>query len=65
MLACCQRKCKCLLAITARCRKEHPSTCDMGNLYRFVKPVLLFLLRREGHSYGYELACELPRVRLD
>lgn len=31
----------------------------MGNLYRFVEPVLLFLLQRKGHSYGYELAGEL------
>ena len=41
-----------------RCWSEHPCTC--GNLYRFVEPVLLFLLRRKGHSYGYELASELP-----
>ena len=47
-----------------RRRKEHPSTCDMGNLYRFVEPVLLFLLRRKGHSYGYELASELPQYAL-
>ncbi len=31
----------------------------MGNLYRFVEPVLLFLLKRKGHSYGYELSGEL------
>jgi poly-beta-hydroxybutyrate-responsive repressor len=31
----------------------------MGNLYRFVEPVLLFLLREKGRSYGYELATEL------
>jgi len=31
----------------------------MGNLYRFVEPVLLFLLKRKGRSYGYELANEL------
>ena len=31
----------------------------MGNLYRFVEPVLLFLLRKKGRSYGYELAAEL------
>jgi DNA-binding PadR family transcriptional regulator len=47
-----------------RHRKEHPSTCDMGNLYRFVEPVLLFLLRRKGHSYGYELASELHEFAL-
>lgn len=45
-------------------RNEYPSTCDMGNLYRFVEPVLLFLLRKKGRSYGYELASELPRYAL-
>ena len=38
---------------------EHPCTCAMGNLYRFVEPVLLFLLKKKGRSYGYELATEL------
>lgn len=28
----------------------------MGNLYRFVEPVVLFLLKQKGRSYGYELA---------
>jgi DNA-binding PadR family transcriptional regulator len=32
----------------------------MGNLYRFVEPVLLFLLKSKGPSYGYELAGHLP-----
>lgn len=36
----------------------------MGNLYRFVEPVLLFLLRRKGRSYGYELASELREYAL-
>lgn len=27
----------------------------MGNLYRFVEPVVLLLLRKKGRSYGYEL----------
>jgi len=38
---------------------DHPCTCAMGNLYRFVEPVLLFLLKKKGRSYGYELAAEL------
>ena len=38
---------------------EHPCTCAMGNLYRFVEPVLLFLLKRKGSAHGYELAGEL------
>jgi DNA-binding PadR family transcriptional regulator len=36
----------------------------MGNLYRFVEPVLLFLLKKKGQSYGYELATELPKLAL-
>jgi poly-beta-hydroxybutyrate-responsive repressor len=31
----------------------------MGNLYRFVEPVLLFLLKQKGQAHGYELATEL------
>lgn len=31
----------------------------MGNLYRFVEPVVLFLLKKDGPSYGYELATAL------
>ena len=38
---------------------QHPCTCAMGNLYRFVEPVLLFLLKQKGHAHGYELATDL------
>lgn len=31
----------------------------MGNLYRFVEPVVLLLLRKKGQSYGYDLAGDL------
>ena len=31
----------------------------MGNLYRFVEPVLLYLVKRKGRAYGYELANDL------
>lgn len=31
----------------------------MGNLYRFVEPVVLLLLRKKGHSYGYDLSGDL------
>ena len=34
---------------------ERPCTCAMGNLYRFVEPVVLYLLKRNGPAYGYEL----------
>jgi DNA-binding PadR family transcriptional regulator len=36
----------------------------MGNLYRFVEPVLSFLLKKKGRSYGYELAAELQKHAL-
>ena len=36
----------------------------MGNLYRFVEPVLLFLLKRKGRCHGYELARELRKYAL-
>ena len=44
--------------------KQHPCTCAMGNLYRFVEPVLLFLLQRKGRAHGYELANELRKHAL-
>jgi DNA-binding PadR family transcriptional regulator len=31
----------------------------MGNLYRFVEPVVLLLLKKKGRSYGYDLANDL------
>ena len=37
----------------------YPCTCAMGNLYRFVEPVVLLLLKKKGHSYGYDLAGDL------
>lgn len=43
---------------------QHPCSCAMGNLSRFVEPVLLSLLRQKGKSYGYELAGELRRHAL-
>lgn len=38
---------------------EYPCTCAMGNVYRFVEPVVLLLLKRKGRSYGYDLGNEL------
>jgi len=43
---------------------EHPCTCAMGNLYRFVEPVLLLLLKKKGESYGYELASDVRKYAL-
>jgi DNA-binding PadR family transcriptional regulator len=36
----------------------------MGNLYRFVEPVVLFLLKCKRRSYGYELSSELAKHAL-
>ncbi len=38
---------------------DRPCTCAMGNLYRFVEPVVLLMLKKRGPSYGYELATAL------
>lgn len=32
-----------------------PCSCAMGNLYRFVEPLVLYLLKKQGKSHGYEL----------
>jgi DNA-binding PadR family transcriptional regulator len=36
----------------------------MGNLYRFVEPIVLLLLRQKGHSYGYDLSAEMQEHAL-
>jgi DNA-binding PadR family transcriptional regulator len=36
----------------------------MGNLYRFVEPVILLLLKQKGQSYGYDLSSYLPDYAL-
>jgi DNA-binding PadR family transcriptional regulator len=36
----------------------------MGNLYRFVEPVVLLLLKRKGSSYGYDLSGDLQNYAL-
>ena len=51
-------------AVCPRHGGMHPCTCAMGNLYRFVEPVLLFLLEKKGRSYGYELASELRQYAM-
>lgn len=44
--------------------KDQPCTCAMGNLYRFVEPVVLLLLKKKGHSYGYDLSGDLQKHAL-
>lgn len=39
--------------------EDRPCTCAMGNLYRFVEPVVLLLLKKKGQSYGYDLSGDL------
>ena len=34
---------------------ERPCSCSMGNIYRYVEPVTLYLLKLKGRAYGYEL----------
>jgi DNA-binding PadR family transcriptional regulator len=36
----------------------------MGNLYRFVEPVVLYMLAKAGPAHGYELAGELKNHTL-
>ena len=43
---------------------EHPCTCAMVNLYRFIEPERLQLLKKKGQSYGYELASDVRKYAL-
>ncbi len=36
----------------------------MGNVYRFLEPVLLWMLKKKGRSYGYDLAASMPEYAL-
>ena len=36
----------------------------MGNLYRFVEPIVLFLLKKKGASYGYDLSADFEKYAL-
>ncbi len=45
-------------------RKEGPPACAMGNIYRFVDPVILLMLRDKGRSYGYDLSTDLHNYAL-
>jgi PadR family transcriptional regulator, regulatory protein PadR len=37
----------------------YPCTCAMGNVYRFLEPVVLYILRESGEAHGYQLANSL------
>jgi PadR family transcriptional regulator PadR len=36
----------------------------MGNLYRFVEPVVLLLLKKKGRSYGYDMSGDLQECAI-
>jgi len=42
----------------------HPCTCAMGNVSRFIEPVVLRILKEKKKSYGYEIAECLTRYAL-
>ena len=44
--------------------KDYPCSCGMGNLYRFVEPVVLHLLLTKTRSCGYDLCSELKNHAL-
>ena len=44
--------------------RDYACTCGMGNLYRFVEPVVLLLLKKKVCSYGYDLSGELQQHAL-
>ncbi len=50
--------------ICQRHRGDQPCSCAMGNLYRFVEPLVLLLLKKKGRSYGYDLAADLQEYAL-
>ena len=50
--------------ICARHEHTYPCSCGMGNLYRFVEPLVLLLLREKVRSCGYDLCSELQEHAL-
>jgi PadR family transcriptional regulator, regulatory protein PadR len=50
-----------------RCKRhgdEQTCTCAMGNLYRFVEPLILYNIKVKGVSYGYDLLESLNKDSL-
>jgi DNA-binding PadR family transcriptional regulator len=53
--------------IPRRCKQPdlgRPCTCAMGNVSRFIEPVVLRILREKKGSYGYEIADCLAQYAL-
>lgn len=49
------------------CKKPglgRPCTCAMGNVSRFIEPVVLRILKEKRQSYGYEISECLPHYAL-
>jgi len=44
--------------------RDYPCTCAMGNLPRFIEPLVLLILKKKASSYGYDLAGELEDYAL-
>lgn len=40
---------------------KHPCSCEMGNLYRFVEPIVLISLAHLGTAHGYSIAQEAEK----
>jgi PadR family transcriptional regulator PadR len=51
-------------AICPRHGSGHPCACAMGNVYRFIEPVLLLMLKEKKESYGYDLSAGLAEYAL-
>lgn len=50
-----------------RCHRhgvEQACTCAMGNLYRFVEPLILYQLKLKGSTHGYDLIDALNKHAL-
>lgn len=50
-----------------RCKQPgcgRPCTCAMGNVSRFIEPVVLRIVKEKEKSYGYEIAECLPQYAL-
>jgi len=51
-----------------RCCKQpgcgRPCTCAMGNVSRFIEPVVLRILKEKKKSYGYEIAESIAQYAL-
>ena len=45
------------------CRNSHPPNCACGmqSLYRFVEPLALYLLQKNGKAYGYDLLSQIKK----